>query len=483
MKRKHLLFICLSSLGLLLTGCMTYSDHIAAYRNAYTSGDTARALEEIESLYESDGADDSDYNAMLLSLEASQASRLEGIRTGQRELIEKSQAHLARVDRLYNEYQRQGGASIFDYTASTLTVPDAFPYLGSHGEAIMASLYQMLTAMQLGDVEQARMFATRLYQRQKESVAEHSEDIAETRENLSTSNEEENSSEVDVSKYATQMDEMTTKMRESLPDTRGYDLYVNPFAEYLIAFYHYHCGRGMSDLDIAQQCIRRVLGMNQTSKFLKQELACFTKIDPKRLKPTVYLIHESGLAPFLVQESFMLPLMTSNTLTLIPFAYPILTADKDYSSMAALETNKGQVIAEEICNVEAIFAKEFEHTYASRLTHALIITLTKSALVTSAQVAAKSASKGNDLLLLGTMLLGNAYIGATNIADTRVCNSFPRAFSMARTTIPQDGKVKIKLDGRIQKEIQLPSDGRVWVIYMRSFHRGASPIITYFKVR
>lgn len=470
------IFFCLGLVFIFaFGGCKSYCDRIASYRSSYVMGDTKAALHKIESLYEEDANDEKSYDALVLSLEASQATRLEALKRNDDQLLKKSQQYLARVDQLYNKYQAAGGASIFDYTVSTLTVADAFPYLGTHAELIMTSLYQMLTAMHLENPEEARLFAQRMYLRQQESVASNAENISDAREDMAQQQEQK----VDISNYSAQMATMTATMRETLPDTRGYELYVNPFAEYLIAFFHYYYGSGMEDFTTANQCIRRVLGMNRTSTFLQQEEKRFSSTASRDVEPTVYLMHESGIAPSLEERKMMLPIVLNNSITLLSLAYPVLREDENSCSNASLVTRHGTVFAEEICNMDAVLAKEFDHSYASRLTHAITICLLKGSAVALTQ----EFSKQNSNLQLGALILGNIYLIATNVADTRVCNSFPKAFSMARTTMPTDRKIKIQLDGRTEKEIQLPIDGDVWVVYVRSFHRNTQPVITYFKVR
>lgn len=471
----HLEKFFLVIVALALGGCSAYHERIASYRSSYASGHTMAALEKIESLYESDGSTDTSYDAMVLSLEASQATRFAGIDSNDESYIRESQKHLQRVERLYNDYKAKGGASLFDYTASSLTVADAFPYLGTYGEAIMTAVYQMFTSMQLGEIDEARLYASRLYQRQQESVAANAGRITEARENLSSTS----NANVNTAQYSSEMSEMRQKMLKSLPDTRGYELYVNPFAEYLIAFFHYYYGRGAEDYDIAQQCIRRVAGMNAQSDFLVQEVERFSTTSVATVEPTVYLVHEAGLAPSIEDESLVIPVVAGNTATLVSLAYPVLKADNDYCKNASLVTTNGTVFAEEICSVDAVFAKEFDDSYAARLTHAITVCLLKTAIVAGGQVA----TRDNAAALVGTMLFGNIYLVATNVADTRTCNSFPKSISMARTTMPKNRKVKVQLDGRSQKEVQLPVDGNVWIIYVRSFHRNAKPVITYFKVR
>lgn len=472
---QHYWKFSLLFIAFVLGGCSAYHERIADYRTAYANGRTSAAVHEIESLYEKDGALDTDYDAIVLSLEASQAMRFAGIAENDAKLIAESQNHLARVDRLYNHYKAKGGASIYDYTASTLTLADAFPYLGTRGEAIMTSLYQMLTSMQLGDMENARLYAARLYARQKENVAANAQNITEEREKVVKSS----SSDVDMSKYASQMDTMTQTMREILPDTRGYDLYVNPFAEYLIAFFHYYCGQGREDLDVAQQCIRRSLGMNPNSAFLKDEVKRFSSTTARQVEPTVYLIHEAGLGPSIEDRKIMIPVIAGGTATVFSMAYPVLKADENCHTNASLVTQAGVSVTEEICSMDAVLAKEFDNSYVARMTHAITICAVKSAIVLGSQIA----SRKNDMAQASTMIGGNIYLLATNIADTRTCNSFPKSFGVARTAIPKNRKVQVQLDGRPQKELQLPTDGDVWVIYMRSFHRHAKPVITYFKVR
>jgi hypothetical protein len=331
--------------------------------------------------------------------------------------------------------------------------------------------------MQMGDVASARMFAARLYQRQKESVSAQSEYITEDREEMAE--EASNARTTQTETYADQMATMTEQMRAELPDTRGYEVYVNPFAEFLIAFFHYYYGQGVEDLDVAQQCMRRVLGMQTSSKVLAKEVETFSSVKPREVEPTVYLIHASGLVPMMESRTFTLPILAADTLTMATLAYPVLKADANASREASMETRQGIVFAEEICNMDAVVAKEFDHSYAGRLTHAITMCVTKTALVVGAQLAARD----NAFALVGTMVVGNLYTLATNVADTRTCYSFPKAFSVARTSLPNDRKVKVYLDGALKKEVQLPADGKVWVIYMRSFHQGAAPILSTFKVR
>ena len=463
--------IALWMLPLLLSlgaGCASYDDQIRDYRLTHARGDMAAAMPMATELLEDYAEENTDKNALVAILEAANTARVGGD-------ILQSQRQFARAERVYEMWQQKARISLSREGLSLFTNPATLPYRGSGSEIIMINIYQALNTLRLGDIAGARQPLMRLYTHQKQVVTDNAERIAKERETLEGSahkNAIASSSNSSTTRQATQ------SIMADLPDTRGYELYANPFAEYLFAFYHLYAGVDAADREIARTRLNRALAMAPNNTAVRQDverLAAGT-----HLTPSVYLIHETGMAPYLEEFALMLPIYAGKTFSTVSIALPRQDTDKDYTPFASISGAGQSARAELLCDMDAVITQEYKNDYPGRLTRAIASATAKAAAAYAANYAARKSDNG--IVQVATLVTTTAYQFATNTADTRSWVTLPKQIGLCRIDLPKDRRVKLNVNGR-QVDVDILNDGDVHVIYLRTMHSNSTATVWQFKVR
>ncbi len=460
--------------SLFFLGCVTYEQRVADCRSAYLRGDGVSASQVSETLVARYAESDSNKDALLICLEAAQAWRLQAMQSQRLEDFHRSQSYLTRAERIYSAHQKSARISLSREGFSLLTTPDSLPYRGQGYEAIMMCVYQALNAFQLGEISSARQILRRLYRYQQEAVADHAVQIRKIR-----SDERKSKHAATIQRARDEMTSQTNALLDALPNTTGYAAYVNPFAEFLVAFYHHYAGVDMADYEHARHSLSRVLSMYPENNFLQAEFARYSEAPTS--KPMVYIFHESGLAPYLKEMQLLIPIFTGRTISYTGVAFATLQTRPKSFSRVQLCTSQEKVVAEPLCDMDAVVAQAYKDDFSIRLTRTIASIITKTAITVTASEMARHSD--DPLIELVTFLSTLLYQATTNVADTRLWSTLPQSFSVACAPLPTDRKVKVLLDGGVQQAVQLPVEGQVWVIYVRTLYHGARPTITTFKIR
>lgn len=462
-------FLGLIVAAVTLSGCKSYTERVAEYRQAYGRGDMTAACEAIGEILEDEADKDEARDALLVLLEAASTFRTAGY-------IQQSQQTFARAERIYDYWQQMARFSISREGISLLTNPATLPYRGAGSDILMLNTYQALNELQCGNIADARQPLMRLDTHQKEVVAANAEEIAKFREA-----EKKSSDHASISK--TTGNEATQKasqaLLQSLPDTRGYDLYVNPFSEYLFAFYHLHAGVDAADRETARFRMQRAHSLAPENTAIRQDAERLAA--GAQTPPSVYIFHENGMAPYREEFSITLPIYAAHTFSWVSIALPKLEVDANHPSFAMLSGGNQRAKAELVCDMEAIVAKEYENAYPATLTRAIASATAKAVAAYAANYAAEQS--GNAFLQLGTLIGTLAYQLGTATADTRSWLSQPKHFGVGRIDLPADRKVTVIQDGFTVKTLQIPNEGDIWVIYLRTMHRGSTPSVNLFRIR
>lgn len=459
-------------LGIVLaavTGCSSYKEQIAAYRMAYSAGDMTSAGEKIAELVEDNAGEDHGRDTLPVLLEAGTLFRTAG-------QFRMSQQMFARAEKTYDYWQNMARFSLSREGISLLTNPATLPYRGSGADILMLNTYQALNALTLGDIQGARQPLMRLYTHQQEVVADNAERIAKTREATEKSKD---SAAIDQTAKSNQAAEVTEKMMARLPDTRGYELYVNPFATYLRAFYHGYAGVDDADRETARFEMARVAAMAPENRAVRHDLERLQA--GNRLPPSVYLFHENGMSPWRKEQEFYLPIYAGGTLSMVAMALPTLETDADCGAFAEIRSGGTRATAELLCDMEAVIAQEYKNDFPGLLTRAIASATAKAVAAYAANYAAQQS--GDVFIQLGTFIATAAYQVATNVADTRSWVSLPKHIGVTRLDLPADRRVALYLNGQRLETVSLPSQGDVYVIYLRTMHRGSKPSVQLFRMR
>lgn len=451
-----------------VTGCQTYTERISTYCAAFSMGNLERADNLASAMVEDYAEEDDDRDALVVLLESANTARLKGD-------FKRSQTTFARAERIYEFWQRKARLSLSREGVSLLTNPSTLPYRGAGADILMVNTYQTLNALALGDATGARQPLMRLDSHQKEVVAENAERIAKTRDATLKS---EHSTQIKQTSSSDAVKKVTQSMMANLPDTRGYELYTNPFAEFLFAFYHRYLGVDNDDSEMARFRMSRALAMAPENTTLRQEVEHLEAGAP--IGPSVYLFHETGLAPYRREFALTLPIYAGHTISWMSLALPYLERDTNYVPFAKLKSAQQSASAELVCDMEAVVSQEYQNDYSGILTRAIASATAKAALSYAMNY---SARKSGDALTQFVALVGTAiYQIGTNTADTRSWISLPKQIGLCRIDLPANRQVTVEC-GSQKLPVTLPQGGQVYVLHLRTMHHGGKPHLSIIKIR
>jgi hypothetical protein len=307
-------------------------------------------------------------------------------------------------------------------------------------------------------------------------VPENAKRIAKDREAVKAS---ENQREIALAESSDRTKENTQLLTKDLPDTRGYELYVNPFAEYLYAFYHLYAGRDEADREMARFRMQRALAMapNNTAIRLAAE-----RLEAGASAPSgVYLFHEDGMAVYREAIDLFFPIFAADTISLMGLALPKLVEDNNRAGFATLVGGGQAARAELVGDVDAMMTQEYKNDLPGILTRAIASATAKAVAAYAANYAAQQS--GNSLAVLGAFVSTTVYQVASNVADTRSWNSLPKQIGVSRIDLPANRTVEVVVNGQTISTHQLPTEGDVWVIHLRTMHYGSRPSVQLFRIR
>jgi len=159
----------------------------------------------------------------------------------------------------------------------------------------------------------------------------------------------------------------------------------------------------------------------------------------------VWTIFENGLGPVKDEVRIDIPLLLKQV-KYVGIALPKLHfRDAAYP---ALEIRNGSDVlgtTEELFNMDAVVAKEFQIELPQAVTRAVLSVLIKTAMQYEAEQAGGQ---------LGS-ILGAVYTAATTGADTRIWTSLPKNFQVARFSRPADGRLSITAPGGTSPLLQV----------------------------
>jgi hypothetical protein len=465
---QMILLACFVALVGCVTGCQTYSERVADYRAAFAVGDMERASRMATEMVEDYAEEDDDRDALLAVLELANTARVKGD-------LKRSYAAFARAERIYEVWQRKARVSLSREGFSLLTNPTTLPYRGAGADILMVNVYQTLNAFAMADFAGARQPLMRLDVHQKEVVEENAERIAKSRDAVAKSS---NANQINQTSSSDAVQNATQSLMKDLPDTRGYELYTNPFAEFLFAFYHLYLGVDSADYEMARFRMGRALAMAPENTALRQEVERLNADAP--LKPTVYLFHETGLAPYRKEFAITLPIYAGGTLSWVSIALPSLKSDANAAPFATLCGGGQRATAEMVCDMDAVVTQEYKNDYPGILTRAIASATAKAAASYAMNYAAKQS--GDGLVQLVALIGTAAYQIGSNAADTRSWQTLPKYIGISRIDLPEDRVVTLNVKGESHK-LPISAEGSVYVVYLRTMHSHGKSHIRVIRIR
>lgn len=450
-----------------LSGCRTYTDQIKEVRENYLAGRYEVAQQLTAKEVASSG--DSGTDALIWQLENATILRTAG-------KVTESNTAFEQARELYTKNLDEAKVRILQGGGAMLTTPANLPYYGTGYDGIMIDAYQALNALQMGNLDQARVNITRSYLLQKEIVQANSDRIEKEKEELAKDKNVARS--MQLNKDVSDNTDVTPFQNE----LKAYADYVNPFSVYLDGLYHLTQAADSSDVERARKTLERVSSFAPDNQTVKNDFEIASKaVSLPNIPPSVYVVFETGMAPSLDQVRIDIPIVIT-VVSYVGISFPKLHFHNDYVSHLLLQSPETSLQkTERIVSMDAVITREFKNNFPSIMAKAVAAAVTKAVAATAANLAAKQAD--NPWVSLAAQATTAAYQLATNIADTRSWQTLPKEIQIARLNMPANRTLRLATpDGAWQQDVTV-IPGHVVVIYVKSVNSANNMSVNQFKLK
>ena len=453
--------------GILLasTAC-SHQNRMKPVVAAYETGNYAVATQALTPLLED--RRESEKDRTLYELEAGAVYMAAGD-------LEKAGASLDAADERMWEYLDDAPEiRVSEQAAAILTNQTIITYYGRPHDRIMCSTYKGLNFLLASDLEKAGVSFRRAQEWQKDAYDKNASEIAEL---------EKKSGEAAQSKgYDTQRAMEDPRAKQGfdsaygpLREMQGYGDFEVPYATFLRGL-RFQLAGGASELEQATGCFRRVAGMlpeADRGPLMADAQATEAAMTGARIPPTVYVVFESGMAPWLDELRIDIPLFLQR----VPYvgaAFPLLKFKEGATAGLRLRAGGQETSAILLTDMDRVVAEDFNRRLPAIITMTLVSSATKAIAVYLAQEAA-SEQNSNAALLIA--IGGAIYQASTNSADLRTWLTLPKHVYYARCAAPADGVVEIELgDGQKIGPIEVESTGPT-IVHVRAPRIGVPPVV------
>ncbi len=446
----------------LLTGCVSdFAETAAQVDENFAVGDFTTSLEAATKLAENAEPND----AVIHKLKLASVQRAAGKPAEAARTFEEAEA-------LFSGYDAQPEVSLSAESISAFSNPYALPYRGRAYDRTMAATYQALAHLQAGDGARARVAMNRALFRQEDArrlATEKARLAAE--EGNAAQNADARSVEAGKNEAVSAA---TAAAKALLRDLPAYKDYVNPFTSWLHGAFFLHRAEGTTDIEKARKSLELANTLSPGCSAIKEDLAAASagRAPGSSGETVVYVIHESGRGPVWTENKFTFPfILIDSSAPIISVALPELhpVANGTQMSISAAGATRR---CEELLNVDALAAQEFQDEYPVVRNRAIASAVVKGIAAYAANKAAQEAadrsdSAGAGFLALATLIATNVYTTQTAQADLRNWSTLPKRISLARAVVPAKSEIGIIVDGGGPLKHALP-DARAVIVSCRT---------------
>ncbi|MEM0965978.1 MAG: hypothetical protein AAGJ81_07525 [Verrucomicrobiota bacterium] len=458
---------------LLLSGCSTYNDKVAATRQSWALGSWEKAAQDGKKLVnDKEGSRD----RVLLGLE-------EGTLLRNIDQLELSQETYDKTWTRIQEMDQEASFQISQAGIALLVNPGMTQYRARTYDRIMLHTYSALNYLNAGDFAAARVSLNRAYNSQQRAVEENSKRIEQVQSEIERGRREDGD-QINVSRI--ENDPVTQrKLSEIYGPTRNmksYAPYVNPFSVYLDGLFFLNQGVDSSDLERGLKSIERTSSLNPDSIWLRSEFQLAKDIVNGNGQPdSVVILLETGLSPFRESIDIELPLFIfgSGSVPFFAASFPVLRFQPNFPSSASVTVGGEAFQTSLIADIDQVIAQEFNDQESLVITQSIVAAASKAALFYAARSQAKDGSAAQALI----DVFGIFYQAITNQPDLRTWFTLPKQIQGVRVPMPSDRKLLIQFAGSNQKvEVSL-EEGNVLVVHARVTASANNPVIHQFRLQ
>lgn len=383
---------------------------------------------------------------------------------------------LDEADDMAAEFDEKPDVSISQETLATLTNLASLDYKGYCYDRVMMNTYKVLNHLESGDPDKARIEINRLYEQQQQAVERYAKKIEKSEEELrQIGDRSDQSYDLSRAEQDPKVRQATEAALEGVKDMSAYELYVNPFAEYVKALYYLGAAADAAEREKAVTAFRRLAGMIHNDYVLQDLQTAEDAANGGEVPPTTYVIFETGMAPQRTAFRIDVPVFVASVATrrdlgvdYVGASIPVLQwgpMGPDYLEAVAAGTAYRTMM---VCDMDAVIGREFRNELPTVIAKTLISAGLKAAAAYGINQATRKDSTARIISGLATVV----WQVGTNQADLRTWRTLPKQFQIARLPTPPDRRVQLAVPGSAPTVVEL-SQGTINVIYVKS----VSPIV------
>ncbi|QOY51308.1 COG3014 family protein [Candidatus Sulfurimonas baltica] len=348
------------------------------------------------------------------------------------------------------------GGSVADYMSQLMLNDAAIDYHATISEAIMVNTYKSLDYMALGKYAEARVELNRAIDRQRRAKETYAELIGKQKDAIAEKRREKRSAGFDKTLSNATIKNIAQRNYSSLEQFQAYPDFVNPFTTYLAGLFFAIEG----DYSKSSSLLKEVHGMVPKNKTVKADFEMVE--DALSGKPIsekyVWVIYENGLGAIKSEYRVNIPMfLFTPKLVYAGIALPKMnTREQATSNITVFSHGEKLEDTSLVADMDRVVLTEFNYSYNDILTRAVFSAILK----TYAQYRANE--KGGAVLGLATGI----FQSLTTHADTRVWNSLPKNFQIARVKMPSDGKLLLKA-GVKNLDVKIDINAKHSMIYVK----------------
>lgn len=445
-----------------LSGCTSdFANQAALVDETFAVGDYAASLEAATAL----AADAQPNDAVIHKLKLASVQRASGKPAEAARTLEEAEA-------LFSAFDAAPEVSLSAEGISAFSNPYALPYRGRAYDRTMAATYQALCLLQSGEGAKARVAMNRALFRQEDArrLATEKARVA-SEEGAAAAVADARSGEAARNDAVVAAGAAAKALIKDLP---AYKDYVNPFTSWLHGAFFLHRAEGTGDLERARKSLELASVLLPGCAAVKADLAdaASGRAPAGPGETVVYVLHESGRSPTWTENKFTFPfIILDASAPIVSVALPEL---HPVPGQAEITVSAGSVTqrGEEIVNVDALAAQEFNDEYPIVRNRAISSAVVKGIAAYAANKAAQEAADqnygaGGGILALATLVATNVYTTQSAQADLRNWSTLPKRITLARLVVPAGSEIGLCIDGASTVKQKLP-DARAVILSCRT---------------
>jgi len=467
MKQAVGVTLCVNAVALLFCGCGTVRYDHARFNERFAAGDYEAAFNAAggPGLLECSAQDERSLLPLLQGATAKQA----GLDFGcSRELLDVP-------DETYSlMLDASLAASTADTLASILAGDRSLPYRGETYDGVMIHTYKALDCLALGDWNGGRVELNRASERQRQASEHFAREIAKQREAIEKKQSEIGRKNLDIDKTVANQEthDRILAMSSNLDRWKAYPDFVNPFTTYVHGLFFFLNAEDQGDYEKASHSFKQVYGMTDAGVAAEDlemvENILFGKSSRATLKPVVWVVFENGLGPLREELRIDVPLFLANVRAVpwVGIALPQLKfRDQAYSCLHIKSGTEMLAKTEALASMDSVIASELKKDIRGIATRAILGALVKAY---------------SQYLVYRKLGVDEAKLAAfvqflTTKADTRIWSALPKDVQVARTSLPDDRRLRITSpNGEELLRVEL-TEARFNVLHVKIPRRGTRP--------